>query len=94
MEINKNTYMKNLQIFIFLFPVTQTIHSQKRISDSDMYLMKAKIENEITDLSKRPDSKDYSSINDQQQCIDFNSNKIHWFLVAWLSVTANTKKPR
>lgn len=91
MEMNKNTNMKNLQIFFFLIPMTQTIHSQKRISDSDMSLMKAKIENEIADLSKRPDSEDYSSINDQQLCINFNSNEIHWFLVAWLSVTANAK---
>ncbi len=64
--------MKTLHIFIFLLLVVQTIYSQKSISDSDLSVLKAKIENEIADLSKRLDAEDYTSINDKQLCIDFN----------------------
>lgn len=66
--------MKNLHIIIFLLLVVQTIHSQKRISDSEVSELKAKIENEIVDLRNQQDTADYSSINDKQLCIEFSTD--------------------
>lgn len=72
-ETNLTTsFMKNLHIIIFLLLVVQTIHAQKKISDSDVSELKAKIENEIVDLRKQQDTADYFSINDKQLCIEFN----------------------
>lgn len=64
--------MKNLHIFIFLFLVVQSTLSQNRISDTDISAIKANIENEISDLSKRLATEDYSSLNEKQLSIDFN----------------------
>lgn len=64
--------MKKLQIFILLFLLVQFTHSQKKISESDLVAIKAKIENEISDLRKRFDTKDYFNANEKQLTIDFN----------------------
>lgn len=71
MEHFRIAHMKYLQILIVLFLVVQTTHSQKRISDSDIAVMKAKIENEVADLRKQSDTDIYTSAYEKQMNIDF-----------------------